>query len=283
MYYLLKGIDIIINILPHPIALGIGVGIGRLFYILDKKHRKLAIANINKVFGDKKHPDEIVIIAKRSFENLGKNTIEFFRKIPKDFELEGYTNIESFIKNSSSMIFVLGHFGNWELLGRIAADHGLKITAVGRLIKNKGVDRFIREKRTGSGLDILGKRGSAKELLKVLSEDKSIAILIDQYAGRRGEFVDFFGIPTSTTPSPAILALRTDIPVIPAFIVRDGRNKHKIVIEPSIEITKTGNITEDVHSNTQKIIQPLEDYVNKYPEQWWWVHRRWREPSNPIL
>lgn len=275
MVAILRILDNIINIIPVKMALDIGGIIGQLGYALDRKHRRLAISNIGRVFGKDKTPNEIRNIAKKSFQNLGRNIAEFLRKEPSDFEVQGYENIENLIKQDKPVIYILGHFGNWEMLGRIAARHGIKLTAVGRAMKNKRVDEYIRNKRYGCGLEILDKKGSARGLLKALSKGRSVAILIDQYAGRHGVFVQFFGIPTSTTPSPAVMALRTGAPVVPAFMKRIG-HKHKIFIELPVYITKTGNITKDIFTNTQRFIQPLEDKVKKYPEEWWWVHRRWR-------
>lgn len=276
MYYLLRSIELVVNFLPERVALGIGAVIGRLGYILDRRHRKLAISNISRVFGKEKGPAEARAIAKRSFQNLGKNVVEFFRKTPEDFEVQGYRNIEDLLKRNEPAIYILGHFGNWEVLGKIAARHGLKLTAVGRRIKNRGVDKYIKSRRFGSGLEILGKRGAAGGLVKALKNGRSLAILIDQYAGRHGVFVQFFGIPTSTTPSPAVLALRTGAPVVPVFIIRKRGSRHKIFIESPMSITKTGDINEDIYNNTKRFVQCLEKYVRQYPDQWWWVHRRWR-------
>ena len=277
MFYILKLIELLINILPKVIALKLGALIGYLFFLIDAKHRKLAVSNIKKIFRQEKNQKEINNIARRSFYNIGKNIIEFFRKTPKTFTLIGFDIVEELLERDKRVIFVLGHFGNWELLGRLAISHGIKLVTVGREIKNKGIDRYIKQSRTGSGLELLDKKGSADRLLKALKDNKSVAILIDQYAGRkRGIFVDFFNIPTSTTPSPAVLNLRTNIPIVPVFMIRGRNDEHKIIIENPIAVERSGNINHDININTQKIVKPLEDYIRKYPEQWWWIHRRWR-------
>lgn len=243
----------------------LGSCIGLLVYYLDKKHRNLAISNIIKVL--RVSPNEANIIAKGSFQNFGMNIVEFLFGTSSKIQVVGH----EYVNKDRGNIFVLGHFGNWELMGKAAVQKGIRLTAVGREIKNRIADWYIRNRRIGSGIEILNKKGSFKYLLNVLRRGKSAAILIDQYAGRRGIFVDFLGIPTSTTHSPVLLALRTGCPLVPVFIIREGK-EHRIIVESPIKMDKT----KDIKTNTQLMVQPLERYVRKYPEQWWWVHRRWR-------
>lgn len=269
MIVILKLIRIILNMIPYRFGLKIGSGIGLLGYHLDKRHRKLAISNIKRAL--RVTARQARIIAKKSFQNLGENITAFFIQHIGPVQVTG----REYINEDKSNIFILGHFGNWELLGRLAAANGFRLTAVGRSIKDKKVDRFISDSRFNSGLEILDKKGSFRSLLAALKNGKSAAILIDQYAGRRGVFVDFFGIPTSTISSPVLLALRTGCSIIPVFIISSDIG-HKIIIEPPIQIVKSGNISRDIKVNTQLLVKPLERYVRQYPEQWWWVHRRWR-------
>lgn len=272
MATLLRIIERIISGLPYKVSFAIGAGIGLITYHLDKKHCSVAISNITRAL--KVSEVRARTIARKSFANSGINIIEFFNShsfIQPRLTITGMENI-SWDKGN---IFVLGHFGNWELLGRIGARYGLQLVAVGRGIKSRGLDKYIQERRTFSGLELVEKKGSFRHLLRELQQGKSAAILIDQYAGRRGVFVDFLGIPTSTTASPVLLALRTGCPIVPVFIIRE-REGHKIFIEPQVPIVKTGHISQDIKTGTQLMVQPLERYVKRYSDQWWWVHRRWR-------
>lgn len=237
----------------------IGSCIGLLVYYLDKRHRDLAISNIIKAL--RVSSLEARAVAKQSFQNFGVSISEFLIGHVGRVQVAGY----EYISKSKGNIFILGHLGNWELMGRVAVKKGIRLVAVGREIKNRLADWFIRNRRLGSGIEILNKKGSFKYLLTALRNGKSVAVLIDQYAGRRGIFVDFLGIPTSTTHSPVLLSLRTGCPIVPVFILG-----HKIIVEKPIPVTK------DIRASTQLIVKPLERYVRQYPEQWWWVHRRWR-------
>ena len=273
MAALLRIIEKIISRLPYKVFFTVGAGIGLLAYHLDNQHRFTAISNISRAL--EVSPDRARAIARKAFINSGINIIEFFNA--NTFTRPpwvGITGIEN-IDWDKGNIFVLGHFGNWELLGRIGAQYSLQLVAVGRGIKSKGLDKYIQERRTFSGLELVNKKGSFKHLLRGLKQGKSAAILIDQYAGRRGVFVDFLGIPTSTTASPVLLALRTGCPIVPVFIIRE-RAGYRIFIESPVTVVKTGNINRDIQTGTQLMVRPLERYVKRYPDQWWWVHRRWR-------
>lgn len=270
-------LDKLINILPNKLVLLLGSFIGSLVYCLDKKHRYLALANINKVFGRGKGLQEKQTIARRSFQYLGMNLMGFLRGLPDNIKLEGTEQVKELLAQEKGMIFVIGHLGNWEIMGRVAVKQfAIKLVAVGRRIKNVSVDKFIKAKRTKWGIELVPKKGSLHSLLSALKEGKSVAILVDQYAGRKGVFVDFFGLPTSTIASPAILALRTGMPIFPVFMIREKDNSYKLEVTQSIPITNTGNVAGDIKDVTQKIAKRLESYVSRYPEQWWWVHRRWR-------
>lgn len=271
----LELIEDIISALPLRLVQGLGTAIGRFGYILDGQHRKLAISNITKVFGSTKTKRDIEKIARMSFQNLGKTVIEFIRDVPEGLVQMAWHDMDDLVKRHKGVIFILGHFGNWEILGRLTASRGIKFTAVGKAVRTRRINEYITNKRHKAGLEMVDKKGALGELLKALRRNRSVAILIDQYAGRHGVFVNFFGIPTSTTSSPAVLALRTGAPVVPVFTVRTGTG-YKGFIEPPIYVTRTGNIARDIYTNTQKFTESLEKYVRMYPEQWWWVHRRWR-------
>lgn len=267
---ILRLIEFIAGKIPYSLLLRIGAGIGLCMFYLDTKHRKLAISNIVRAF--KINHIKAKYIAKESFRNFGRNITEFLAGFKGELHMIG----SEYVRRDIGNIFVIGHFGNWEVLGRIAVENGIRLSAVGRSIKNKSVDKYIKRKRFGSGLEILDKKGSFKYLLNALKDGKSVGILIDQYAGRRGTFVNFFDIPTSTISSPVLLAMKTDCQIVPAFIIREG-TAQKVIVEEPIKLVRTGKIYEDIKINTQLMVKPLEKYIKMYPEQWWWVHRRWRQ------
>lgn len=284
-YLLIKVCSIFVNLLPEDIALRLGRELGRIVYYLDRTHRRVVLQNLNTAFGKEKSPKEILSIAKRTFQNLGIGAIEFLR-IPKmdldDFKkkirINGLENVKEIIENrKNGVLLLLSHFGNWELMGVLSKFMDLPISVVVRPIKkNKWLDRMVLKIRESCGIEIINKEKASRYIIQSLSKNRFVGILIDQRA-KRSEcvWVDFFGKKAPTTPALTILAMRTGAPILPVFMVRDGFKKHTLFVEKPISLIRTGDIKNDVKINTQIINNTLENMIRKFPDQWFWVHRRW--------
>jgi KDO2-lipid IV(A) lauroyltransferase len=311
IYFVIRGFGFFINLFPDGIALWIGRQLGRLAYFLDFEHRRVAIKNLELAFEEEKNRDEIRGIAFRTFENLGMNFVEFLRfprvkheKFLETVEMEGRSNLEEALKRGKGIIFLLGHIGNWELLGCMSRVFEGNLMAIARPVKkNKRLDRFIEDMRRSSGLEILSSKRVARQVVSALRENKMVGILIDQREKRsQGVEVEFFGKKASTTPASAFFALKTGATVVPVYTIRLEGRRHRFVAEPPVELIKTGDKAEDIRINTQRHTEVLESIVRRYPDQWFWVHRRWErkqkdrtrsrirrygrlisEPTNPIL
>ena len=261
-----------------------GRGLGDVMYYLDLEHRKLALQNLLIAFGREKSEREIRSIAKRNFQNLGMMTIEFFR-LPKmnveafqrKVNIEGLEICKKALNNKKGLLLLLSHFGNWELMGLMSKFLGSSIAVIARPIKkNKWVDRLVREIRSGTGLEVISTEKASRKVMRVLSQNRMVGILIDQRAKRsEGVWVDFFGKKAPSTPALAVLAMRTGAPVVPVFMIRSGYRKHRLVIKKPLQLVDTGNVKKDVETNTQLMNQTLESMIRQYPDQWFWVHRRW--------
>jgi len=284
LYLLLRGFSLTVNLLPETLSLWMGRGLGDVMYYLDLEHRKLALQNLFIVFGREKSEREIRSIAKRNFQNLGMMTIEFFR-LPKmnveafqrKVNIEGLEICKKALNNKKGLLLLLSHFGNWELMGLMSKFLGSSIAVIARPIKkNKWVDRLVREIRSGTGLEVISTEKASRKVMRVLSQNRMVGILIDQRAKRsEGVWVDFFGKKAPSTPALAVLAMRTGAPVVPVFMIRIGYRKHRLVIKKPLQLVDTGNIKKDVETNTQLMNQTLESMIRQYPDQWFWVHRRW--------
>ncbi len=311
IYSVIRGFGFFVNLFPDGIAVWIGKQLGRLAYFLDFEHRHVAIENLELAFGGEKTEKEIRGIAFRTFENLGMNFVEFLRspglntdKLLERVELEGRSHVEEALKEGKGIIFLLGHIGNWELLGRMASFFGGSIMAIARpLKKNERLDQFIEDVRRTSGLEVLSSKRVARQVVSALRENKMVGILIDQREKRsQGVGVEFFGKKASTTPASAFFALKTGAAVIPVYALRLQGGRHRFVAEPPVELIKTGDKAEDIRANTQRHTEVLESIVRRYPDQWFWIHRRWkrkqkdrtrskirrygtviREPRKPVL
>jgi Kdo2-lipid IVA lauroyltransferase/acyltransferase len=284
LYLFLKGFSLFINLLPEGFALWVGRQLGIVMYYLDWEHRKVALQNLSLAFGQEKSASDIRGIASRTFQNLGMTTIEFFR-IPKmDAEMfkervkiEGLEEALRLLEKKKGALLLIGHFGNWELMGFMSKVIGNPIMVIAKpMKKNKWLDQFITKIRNAGGLEVISSIKASRKVMKALSQNRVVGILIDQRAKRsEGVWADFFGRKAPTTPSLAVLAMKTSAPVLPVFMVRNGFQKHRLLIKEPLELIHTGDIKKDVEANTQLFNHTLESMIRQYPDQWFWVHRRW--------
>jgi len=284
VYLLLRAFSLIINLLPENFSLWMGRQLGKMMYYLDLEHRRIVLQNLRIAFGREKSEGEILSIAKRNFQNLGMMAIEFFRLPKMDVEafrnkvnIEGLEIYEKALNNGKGVLLLLSHFGNWELMGLMSRFLGSSIAVIARpMKKNKRVDRFVTEIRSGTGLEVISTEKASRKVMRMLSQNQIVGILIDQRAKRsEGVWVDFFGKKAPSTPALAVIAMRTGAPVLPVFMVRNGNRRHRLLIKEPLQLVDTGNIKKDVETNTQLMNQTLESMIRQYPDQWFWVHRRW--------
>jgi len=166
----------------------------------------------------------------------------------------------------------------WELAPFAQALYGNPLHFLVRPIANAKVDALINRYRCLSGNRPIEKNRSARAVLRVLSEGGTVGVLSDHNTSlEEGVFVDFFGIPASTTSGLARLALRTDAAVVPGFLSWDReRRKYRLCFEPAVELSRSSDEEADVRENTQRFTRVIEDYVRAHPDQWLWVHKRWK-------
>ncbi len=284
----LKFISFLFNLLPVWLLDKIGRWLGRTAYAIDKRHREISLKNLRDVFGGEKSGDEITSIARMNFENLGMNLMEFL-KVPwlKRGDVDGYIEcegLENFLntyKKGKGVIFLTAHLGNWELMAAFYGLTGYPVDIVVRDIDSPLLDGFTRWVRTRAGNRTISKGRSMRELLKVLRGGGIVGILLDQnVTWNEGVFVNFFGRLACTNKGPSLLAVSSDAGVIPTFIVREG-NKHKIIIGKEIPVVYSDDKTRNMVENTARFTKVIEDLVRKYPEQWFWIHQRWKtRPEN---
>ena len=194
------------------------------------------------------------------------------------FEDEAWWQEAVTAARGSLVLILSGHFGNWELLVFAHGMRGHPVHMVHRAMANPRVDRWLHDLRARAGTRMLGKGTAAGGVLGVLHERGLLVLPIDQNSTRRlGVFVDFFGVPASTNSGMARIALRAGAPVVPAFIVREGwRARHRVRVLPLIEVERSGDLEADVQRATQRFTAVFEDMVREHPDQWLWMHKRWK-------
>lgn len=282
-YFLVYLFTRIVYLLPYRFSVKIGRSLGRLVYRLDKRHRAIALENIASTLGFKGSDAERIILS--VFENLGMVLMEFIKipTIEKSF-LDKIVTVEGFenylkAKDEGNGVLMLGaHLGNWELL---AATHMLKMGETASVVymrtKNPYVDRFIDSIRKSYGLKTIPHHNAMKHVLAALRKGEGVGILLDQHGGDKEAIkVDFIGRTAATSMGLALMALRTGAPVVPMFMVREGYDRFRFIYEEAIHLEKSGDMEKDIRDGTIIFNSVIEKYVRRYPEQWFWVHRRWK-------
>jgi KDO2-lipid IV(A) lauroyltransferase len=283
IFLFLKGFSLFINLLPEGVALWLGRQLGRVVFRLDWVHRKVALENLHIAFGEEKPERELFAIARRTFENLGMVAVEFFR-IPgmdtetykKKVEMEGVEEALEVLDKKKGALLLLGHFGNWELMALMSKVIEKPILVIAKSIKQKRIDQWITRIRKMVGLELRPPKNATPKVIKALSQNEVVGILFDQRGKRsRGVWADFFGRKVPTTSGLAVMAIKSGAPVLPVFMIRNGFQKHRLIVKEPLELIHTGDLRKDVEANTQLFNDILESIIRQYPDQWFWVHRRW--------
>lgn len=275
-----------LGMLPRALALRVGAWLGDLFYLLDRRDRAIALANLAIAF-PQRTPAEHRAILRASVRNLGRTAAEICHlgaltadTVRRYVTIEDPAHWQSTLERAAQhgTLILTGHFGNWELLAYAHGLLGHPITLVHRPMNNELVDNAITDMRKRAGTVSLPKKSAAKAALRALHRHQIVAIPADQNQTRRyGVFADLFGLPASTTPGPARLAMLSGAPVVPVFLVRVGdSDQHRIVVLPEVEMVKTGDREADVIENTRRCNAVFEVILSRYPEQWIWFHKRWK-------
>jgi KDO2-lipid IV(A) lauroyltransferase len=233
-----------------------------------------------RAFGDERPPAELRRLGRRSFEHLGMNIIEacvFSFRPPSVLlsrvELDGLEHLKAAADRGKGILVLTAHYGNWELL---AAAHVLSIfrlSVVVRPLDDPVMDRVVERFRRRSGVELIAKRRAMHDILDALRRGRMVGILLDQNASRaEGLFAPFFGIPACTSKALGVISLRTGAPVVPIFIRRRAGGGHHVEIEPIVPAPDDGDLTH----YTARFNSAIEVAVRRAPEQWFWIHDRWK-------
>jgi Kdo2-lipid IVA lauroyltransferase/acyltransferase len=208
------------------------------------------------------------------FSQFPKYTRENIERI---VQVDGFENFDASRRRGKGVLFLTGHMSAWELAPFAQALYGHPLSFLVRPIANRRVDQLINSYRCRSGNQPIEKNKSARSILKVLREGGTVGVLSDHNTSAEGVFVDFFGLPAATTSGLARVALRTDAAVVPGFLSWDPRlRKYRLRFDPAVPLTRTGEEEADVIENTARFTRVVEDYVRAHPDQWLWVHKRWK-------
>ena len=271
-------------ILPRKLARSLAARVAGTMYAMMPKLRRTAEFNLRLAFPDWDEKRREAVIG-GMVRNLGWMAAEFARfprytreNIGEVLVLEGHENFLEGQRRGKGVLYLTGHIGAWELSSFAHAVHGFPLHYMARPLDNVRVDRLVNRYRCLSGNRPIFKNESARALLKILRESGTVGILADQNTmPDEGVFVDFFGKSACTTTGIARVALHTDAAVVPGYAVWDqGIGKYRLRFEPMVELVRTGNIERDIFANTQRFAKVIEEIIRRHPEQWVWVHARWK-------
>jgi len=273
-----------LGFLPRPMARRVAAAGARLLLLARPKLRKTAEYNLRLAFPDWTAAQRRSLLRKMA-HHLGRMAAEFARfpkytreNIEQVIVLDGHDNFLAGQQRGKGVLFLTGHIGAWELSSFAHALYGYPLHYMARPLDNKLLDRLVNRYRGQSGNRPIFKNESARAMLRVLKEAGTIGILADQNTmPEEGAFVDFFGTPACTTTGIARLALHTDAAVVPGYAYWDANfGKYRLRFEPPVELVRTGDAERDVLENTRRFAKVIEGIIRKHPEQWVWVHARWK-------
>ena len=281
-YRLLKMLGWIACHLPPGSAESMGRGLGKLFWtFVPSKRKKLAVNNIIRA-GITDEKDKAIEIARASSVRFGPLGISMFRfpLLTKDnistyVTIRGREKLDALVKEGKGCVLAATHCGNWEIEGAALALYGYPLLSVAMKQKNKGFDRFLCEYRSMPGQVVEYKTG-VRDMLRRLKEGYFVGLLCDQDPGDTGILSDFMGQKTLTATGPAHFSLLTRLPVMTALIHQTGPWQYEIIIGDPITADPGLKKKEAIQNITDKINRRLEAWIYKYPEEWFWLHNRWK-------
>jgi Kdo2-lipid IVA lauroyltransferase/acyltransferase len=274
----------ILGALPRPVARALGVGLAQVVYFLHVRLRQVGMRNLAMVFPEKSEVARARIL-RGEFASLGRQLAEVCRfpkytlaNVDEVVVYDGFENFERAQARGKGVLLFAGHFGGWELSSFVLSMHGHWMHVLMRGMDNEYLGRLILHYRTMHGNKAVDKDDFVRGLLAAMKKEEVVGLLMDtNMTPPQGIFVDFMGIPACTAAGPARIALRTDAAVVPTFTIWDEKlGKYRLRFDPAVELVRSGDLEADIRANTQKFTAVIEEYVRKYPEQWLWVHRRWK-------
>jgi Kdo2-lipid IVA lauroyltransferase/acyltransferase len=283
----------LIGALPRPLARGVGILIAGAVYHLHPRLRRVGMHNLQLAFPEKSRHERRKIL-RAVYVSLGRLLGEAclfptyaLENVHQVAVYQGFENFEAAEKRGKGVLLLTAHFGGWEIGSFFHSLMGHPMQIVVRPLDNPYVEALVSRYRGLHGNTMIGKNEFARGLLLAMRANATVGILMDtNMTPPQGVFVDFFGIPACTATGLARVALHTSAAVVPAFTIWDPvLRKYRVEFDPALELVRTGNEEADAVANTALFTKVIEQYVRRYPEQWLWVHRRWktRPPGEPPL
>lgn len=282
-YGLYRALAGLARALPEGAALALGSGIGWFAGSVLRIRRRVVDENLSRAFPDREAPWRRSV-AVGAYRHLGRQGVILLRlarmgadAVRERTEVEGLEQVKEALSRGRGVVFATGHLGNWEIGGASVTVRDLPLAVVARRQKNPLFDAHISRTRAALGMRVIYRADALREGIRTLRAGGAIALVADQNARAGGVFVDFFGVPASTARGPAVLALRTGSLMVlaGATALPDDPGRYRVRLHP-LSPPDTGNPDEDVRLLTRAYMGTLEEMIREAPEQYFWLHRRWK-------
>lgn len=282
LYYLLYRIGQLLALsLPLKVGYRLALILADMRYFFFIRDRRVVRENLRIVLGriDKRR---LSYEARWVFRNFAKYLVDFFRfsKLNEDFinkfvTIEGRDCLDKALSKGKGVIMVAAHLGNWELSAVVIALLGYPLNVIALSHANKKVDQLFIRQRSGKGVNVIPLGFAIRNCFRALSHNQIVALLGDRIFSGQGLRVDFFGKKTTMPKGPAVFSIKSGAPIIPTFMIREKDDKFRLIFEPMLNYTLTGNLDLDIKTITKEVLKVLEKYIKKYPSQWFMPADLW--------
>lgn len=283
-YWIIRTIFQIMAYTPLGLGRLLGKILGIFVSVLPFKRLNVSLDNIRNTLGSSMTEQEVAALNRKVYMHFGQALFELSRifrinnkNLDKYVVFEGAENLTKALAKGKGVFFLSAHVGNWELITAAASIRYGRLSAIASTQHSQAVDRLIQTIRTRFGMEVIPKKNGLRRMISSIRQNRIVGILLDLNAKwDQGVFVDFLGRPSCTNKSLAIMALKMDTPIIPVFSVREKDGLYHIRFGEEVKLIRTGDRTKDIEENTALFTRIIEAQVKKYPDQWLWVHRRWK-------
>ena len=277
----------LIWVLPFPLIEGFLHFLFSVAFALTYHLRNMAKKSLRMAFGPDLSEERIQEIVNACFRNIRYGIIEllYYSRYPEQvnesFEYEGQDHLDAALAKGKGAVMVTAHFGNFALMMLSMARKGYKVQCILRLARDKRMAEEAKKIMDRVGVRTIYSKPPQKcvmDSIRALRNNELVFVLLDQHYGSAGGvMVEFFGRQAATATGPVVLSKRTGAPIIPVFCLRQGKNRHRIIINPEFPLAECPTEEETIRTNIGGITRLIEQYIRKYPEEWGWMHRRWKK------
>jgi KDO2-lipid IV(A) lauroyltransferase len=268
--------------MKRKLTINVGKLFGILMYVLAVPQRRLVLRNLRFCYPEW-NDSQIKELARRVFKNFGITFIEVCQsafiswdELSKRYRVVGEDNLINALKANKGILIVTGHIGNWEVAQHYMNNFEKPFSVVATRMKQAWANRLLDHLRSRFGNTVIDKKGGLPQIMQALRRGEIVALLIDQSRRKQGIEVTFFGREATATPAAALLAMRCKSIVLPGFCVRNSDGQFTVHLKTPLEMKRTGDLHRDVKTNTQIMMNAVEEMVREYPDQWFWTLKPWK-------